>query len=217
MKIVSISDTHSKHRELVIPEADTLICSGDITFKGELDIIYDFSNWLKELPVKNKIIVFGNHELGLSKPGIKRDKAIQYIEDSGAIYLENNSTTIDGIKFYGSPATPFFHNWEWNYHRGKDIQAIWDKIDLDINVLITHGPPYGILDEVFRAYHFPPENVGCQDLLNKIQDLKQLKLHVFGHCHGGHGTLKSNNLMFINASSCDEKYKAVNSPIVYHI
>lgn len=213
-KICAISDTHSYHRKLVIPECDLLIHAGDITWKGELDIIEDFSNWLKELPIKHKIIVMGNHEIGLENSA-KGNIAIKMIEGSGAIYLENTSTIIDGLKIHGSPCSPFFHNWQWNRHRGKDIAAEWAKIPNDVDILITHSPPYMILDEVPRGVS-SVENVGCKDLLERIDQLKQLKLNVFGHIHEGASEtpMERYGVKYVNASSCNKKYEPINKPVV---
>jgi Icc-related predicted phosphoesterase len=215
LKIVCISDTHSYHRRINIPDGDVLVVSGDLTWKGELSIVEDFANWIKEVPIANKIVIFGNHELGFQH-GPKRKDAIKLIKNSGAHYLEDSGITIDGVKFWGSPATPWFHSWEWNYQRGKDIAMVWDKIPLDTNVLITHGPPYMIMDEAPRGV-FGHENVGCSDLLSKISELTDLKLHVFGHIHHGYGKTQMGPCAFVNASSCTEQYAPTNPPIVVEI
>jgi Icc-related predicted phosphoesterase len=221
LKIVAISDTHSYHRQLVIPDGDVLVHAGDLTFKGELSVIEDFADWIKALPHKHKVVIFGNHELGFQY-GPKRPKAIKMIEDAGAIYLEDSATMIDGIKFYGSPVQPFFHNWEFNYQRGKDIAAVWAKIPTDTNILITHGPPYMILDGVPKPTAFVDEgvvyeHVGCKDLLERIADLPHLKAHIFGHIHAGYGTVQVGPTTMINAASCTEGYAASNPPIVFEV
>lgn len=221
LKIVAISDTHSYHRQIVVPDGDVLVHAGDLTWKGELSIIEDFANWLKDLPHKHKVIIFGNHELGMQY-GPKRSKAIQMIKDAGAIYLENSEVIIDGLKIYGSPATPWFHDWEWNYQRGKDIATVWSKIPVDTNVLITHGPPFMIMDGVPKATAFAEEgivyeHVGCKDLLEKMAELPNLVAHIFGHIHDGAGMIIHNGITFINASSCTEQYAASNPPIVFEV
>jgi len=217
MKICCISDTHSHHRKINIPECDVLLHAGDISWKGELSIIEDFSNWLKELPVKHKLIVFGNHELGM-RAGPKRQIAIDMINNSGSVYLEDSGVEIDGINFYGSPWQPWFHDWEFNLQRGKDIAAAWAKIPDNTNVLITHGPAYMIRDEAPRGV-VSHENVGCVDLLNKISELSHLKLHVFGHIHSGYTKepILIDQTYFVNASCCTESYSPINPPIVIEL
>lgn len=215
MRICGISDTHSYHRDIEIPEADILICAGDITWRGELDIISDFTLWLKDIPIKHKIVILGNHELGTQK-GYKREPAIDMIRSAGAHYLEDSDIVIDGVKFYGSPASPFFHAWEFNYQRGPEIAAVWDKIHTDTNILITHGPPFGILDEAPRDFgQF--ENVGCSDLSERIEKLTKLKAHFFGHIHAGYGFKDINGVQYCNVSTCTERYKPTNKPIVIDI
>jgi hypothetical protein len=215
MKICSISDTHSKHKKVSIPECDMLICAGDYTFRGELSILQDFSNWIKELPIKYKIVIFGNHEVGYQF-GPKRIKALEMIKESGAIYLEDSGVTIEGLNIWGSPASPFFHAWEFNYQRGPEIARIWNKIPDNTNILITHTPCKGVLDLVEIDDKF--ENIGCEDLRNKIDQLKELKLHVGGHLHlQGGNKAELNGITYVNAAICDEQYKTTHKPVVIEI
>lgn len=218
LKIVAISDTHNHHRKINIPEGDILIHSGDITNRGELKIMADFANWLQELPHKYKIVVFGNHEIGMSKSP-KREQAIALIEAAGAIYLEDSGTNINGLKIWGSPVQPWFHSWEWNKFRGAEIKKYWDLIPEDTNVLITHGPPYNILDEVpVSPWEVRDSHQGCEELAERVTQLKELKLHCFGHLHTGGGKqIIQNNTIFANAAICTEEYDPTNLPIVVEI
>lgn len=225
MKIVAISDTHSYHRKVKVPDGDVLVHAGDITWRGELEIFTDFAKWVKELPHKKKVIIFGNHELGMrsvaKKGPIKRysesnrDVVLKMMEDAGIIYLENSGIDIEGINFYGSPATPWFMDWEWNYQRGKDIGAVWDLIPENTNVLITHGPPYGILDSVQEQIRGPQ---GCEMLRKKTEQLPNLKAHIFGHLHKDGGqTQQYNNITFANAAICDDRYDTSRSPLIIEV
>lgn len=214
MKIVAISDTHSYHRRVQIPDGDILIHAGDITWRGELEIFADFTNWLKELPHANKLVICGNHELGISSSS-KRGIVLRMFQDAGITYLENSGITIDGVNFYGSPATPAFMDWEWNYRRGHEIGAIWDLIPENTNVLITHGPPYGILDSVQDHTRGPQ---GCEMLREKVEQLPNLKIHAFGHLHmmGGQ-TMKLGNTTFANVAICDDAYNTTRLATVLEI
>jgi Icc-related predicted phosphoesterase len=213
-RLVIISDTHTQHRKVEVPEGDVLIHCGDISFTGELPVIEDFAKWMKELPHPNKITIFGNHEVGMEH-GYKRASAIDMIKDAGIHYLEDSGIEIGGIKFWGSPIQPWFHSWEFNRQRGKDIKHHWDMVDPLTQCLISHGPPYGILDEVPRGIH-GSDRVGCEDLLRRIDELKQLKVHCFGHIHREHNEapVERNGVMFCNASVLNNAYKLVNDPIV---
>lgn len=218
MKIVVISDTHSYHRKLQIPEADVLVHAGDWTFRGEVSIIEDMIEWAKTLPVKEKIFVAGNHEVGLQY-GQKRKYILELFQNAGFHYLENGSIIIDGIVFYGSPSTPFFNNWEFNYNRGRDIRQEWNKIDPFVEVLITHGPAYGTLDLVENSLDNYGRDLhqGCEELAKKITELKQLKLHIFGHIHNAYGSEERDGIKYVNAAICTEKYKPTNPPQVIEI
>jgi len=84
----------------------------------------------------------------------------------------------------------------------------WKLIPNDIDILITHGPPNGILDLVPRKGW--DENTGCEELRKKVEEIAafgRLKLHVFGHIHCGYGTAEEFGMKFVNASNCDEAYR----------
>jgi Icc-related predicted phosphoesterase len=156
----------------------------------------------------------GNHDL-FEHPGTKKTEAIRMVSEV-ATYLEDSSVVIDGLKIHGSPWTPRFFDWAFNADRGRVIRKHWDKIPDDCACLITHGPPYGILDEAPRGV-FGFENVGCQDLLDRIKQLPDLKLHAYGHIHREANDIKTivkGNTTFVNASTCDGAYLPVNPPVV---
>ena len=67
MKIVAISDTHSKHWKVAIPACDILIHAGDATWQGTVEEMADFAQWLEAQPARHKVFVPGNHELAFKK------------------------------------------------------------------------------------------------------------------------------------------------------
>jgi Icc-related predicted phosphoesterase len=214
MKLVSISDTHCRLRKMTIPDGDVLLHSGDLTFQGD---IAEISQELREFErlksrFKNIVLICGNHDwLGERNPTLMR----QMCDDVGVTYLQDEAIVVDGINIYGSPWQPEFCRWAFNLPRGAALKDKWDAIPQDTDVLLTHGPPYGVLDGVqrFGSNGWYIEKVGCEDLVKKVLTLPKLKIHQFGHIHSGYGTYKFNNINFINASSCDEQYKPVNKPI----
>ena len=111
----------------------------------------------------------------------------------------------------GPPITPWFHDWAFNRTRGRNIRKHWEHIPSDVDVLITHGPPLGILDETMHG-----ECVGCEDLLEKINTVKP-KYHIFGHIHEGYGSISKNGTHFINASILDAGYVIRNKPVVLDV
>lgn len=195
--------------------------AGDLTFKGD---IQEISQELRELGriAKNFkygcVFIAGNHDwLGERNPTLMRQMAI----DEGLIYLDHSSTEINGYKIFGSAYTPVFCNWAFNMPRGEALAQKWAQIPDNTDILITHGPPMGILDSIQRyngqKCEFEIEHVGCEDLYNRIQQLKQLKLHVSGHIHSGYGQLKIGGLTYVNASVCTEQYKPINAPITIEL
>jgi Icc-related predicted phosphoesterase len=217
MRIIAISDTHELHEHIVLPEGDVLVHAGDFTGKGSIGAIGKFMEWFSKQNFKRKLLIGGNHELGLDN-GPMRDTKLSIIKNYKNVdYLENSDATIDGIKFWGSPVTPWFYDWAWNVTRGAEIKKVWDLIPDDTNVLITHGPPKNILDVVEDSWG-NLEHVGCEDLSYRINYLKELKVHIFGHLHLGYGDSGPiNGIRFVNASICSESYRPTNKPITIDI
>ena len=206
MKCVLISDTHGRHSRLNLPDdIDVLIVSGDFTAtrRNSKEDFIDFGYWLRRAPAKHKIFIAGNHDKYLEK---NYSEAMDFIHKlnnppiesnispANITYLQDSSITIDGVKFYGSPWTPVFFDWyfmasEFNLNR------LFNKIEEDTDVLITHGPAKGFLDKTHAGLH-----VGSESLRYRISELKKLKLHVFGHIHESRGRFERNGVTFINAS-----------------
>jgi Icc-related predicted phosphoesterase len=211
MKIVAISDSHERHQFVKLPEGDVLVHSGDFTFRGEFNAVANFASWMSQQDFKHKVVIAGNHELTFADPQI-RPIMINLLKEAGCIYLEDSSVEIDGKLFYGSPWQPRFFDWAFNVDRGPQIAQKWAAIPENTNVLITHGPPHGILDDTIRD-----GSQGCKDLAERIADLKNLKAHIFGHLHHGYGITNINETCFINASICTDNYIPSNKPISIEI
>jgi Icc-related predicted phosphoesterase len=182
MKILHISDTHTYHDLLKIPSGiDMIIHSGDCSnprdpYNNESEV-RDFIDWYKEIPVKHKIYVAGNHDTSIEKGLVTKDD----FKNAGIIYLENESVVIDGIKIFGSPHTPNFGNWAFMKERTK-LERFWRlAIDEDVNIVVTHGPPKGILDKSYDREN-NLECCGDKSLLNRILEV-QPTYSLFGHIH----------------------------------
>ncbi len=141
--------------------------------------------------------------------------------DSSFTYLQDSGCEIDGVKFWGSPWQPEFNDWHFNLSRGEPLARKWRLIPDDTDVLITHGPPHGILDEC-------PEwisgwgrtrgtvHVGCEELAKALERV-QPKVHIFGHIHEGAGVLEQDGRTYINASSMDANYDITHPPRVFEL
>jgi len=221
MKIIAISDTHEQEKNIVLPEGDMLIHAGDWTYKGSAYAVDNFFSWFSSQPHKFKVCIAGNHELSLDPNHYNRNNILKIIKkytdaDPNLHYLEDSGVNIEGINIYGSPASPWFHSWAWNYHRGEAIAEVWKKIPSSTNLLITHGPIMNVLDGAPRGID-SVEHVGCKDLADRIVELPELKVHVFGHIHAGYGIQQIANVKFVNASCCTEKYEPINPPLVIEV
>lgn len=215
MKIVAISDTHGKHRNLVLPEGDILIHAGDVSSMGKESEIKDFLNWFSKTDFTYKIMIAGNHDFYFEKIG-DNAKVLEELIPANVIYLNDSGVEIENLgqktlRIWGSPIQPWFFNWAFNRNRGEDIKRHWDKIPQNTDMLITHGPAYGILDKTTRN-----ESVGCEDLLEKVKEVKPI-FHICGHIHEAYGYIKQSGTEFINASVLDENYNLRNKPIVFEI
>lgn len=215
MTLCCISDTHSKHAQLSLDgyPADVLIHAGDFTGSESPMAIILFLEWFDAQPYKHKILIAGNHELfvqdnnewflGLAKtfPGIT--------------YLQDTATTINGVVFYGSPYSNNFCDWAF-MEKEQELKAIWDNIPLDTNVLITHGPAYGIHDLVKNAHSRDP-HVGSLTLAERRKELPNLKVHISGHIHEAHGKSVVDGVQNVCPCILNERYKAINSPIIVEV
>ena len=186
-----------------------LIHAGDITEYGTEEETIDFIDWFAKQPFKYKIFVAGNHDLFLEECTVARRKKII---PNGIIYLQNSGVIIEGLKIWGSPVTPYYLGMAFNERSGKAIKKVWNKVPVDTDILITHGPPKGILDNDF----------GCEELLQRVNIIRP-KLHCFGHVHGRNGSLNLNKTMFINGAMVDrldmmeEGYRVVGKGSLFKI
>ncbi len=223
MKIIAISDTHEQHKWLdqflydpeFIKDVDMIICAGD-TANSKSPVLnhnaqLKFIDWYAELPFKYKIYVPGNHNT--SEHGIYKD-----IYEYNNIYrLIHELVVINKIRIFGSPYTPTFGTgWVYNVPRHK-INTYWDEIPDNTDILITHGPPKGILD-LTHVNNTLTEQVGCKSLLNHVLGRVKPNYHIFGHLHDeenifNYGYRLIGDTTFINASIVDLHHNPINLPI----
>jgi len=209
MKICIISDTHNKHKKLYLPPADVIIHCGDFTSMGKEHEIHKFFKWYSKLEqYKHKVIIAGNHELLFETSG----SWARSLVPKNIIYLEDSEVIIEGIKFYGTPVSKIFYNWAFMKPEEK-LAVHYAAIPDDTDVLITHNPPFSILDMVDGGY----EKCGSPSLYFEVTNRIKPTLHCFGHIHSGRGIKTIENTTFINASCLDEDYNCVYEPIIFEL
>ena len=220
MKIVLASDTHGLHNSIRVPQGEVLIHAGDLSSSGTDTQVAAAAEWLGSLPHRHKIAIAGNHDLLFER---QPTRASTLLRSAGVIYLQDSGASVGGLSIYGSPWQPEFMHWAFNVPRGQ-LRKYWKQIPTGLDILITHGPPYGILDQ-----RFPPgmrkrapwedeepfagsDHVGDEELLAAVQRVKP-RVHVF-HIHSGYGTTQNQHTVFYNASLCNEDYEPIREPWV---
>lgn len=106
-----------------------------------------------------------------------------YLENQGATFsVDRAPVSHKQWKVWGSPWTPEFGSWAWNYKRGQEAREIHASIPSDVDVLLTHGPPHemGGLDKILDGSH-----VGCEELTRKAREGEMRPIiWACGHIHG---------------------------------
>ena len=218
MRITVISDTHTKHHQLTndLIGGDLIIHAGDISSMGYFEEIKDFCNWYESLNQYDaSVFIAGNHDWGFQDNKVQINSLvdsyewISYLEDSKLTFVNKEATEMCSI--WGSPWQPEFYNWAFNLPRnGWELQEKWMRIPSDIDILVTHGPPYGILD----VSSYGNVNAGCEVLLEAVK-VKKPKIHIFGHIHSGFGYQYIDGTHYINASMLDERYNYTRKPLTF--
>lgn len=212
VRVVCISDTHSLLSRVRLPYGDILAISGDITDVGDLA---DISLFVEDVcriqhQFKHVVCIAGNHDFCFENGN--HYLAVRTLKNAGIHYLQDETVELEGLKIYGSPYTPWFYDWAFNLQPGQPLKDKWAQIPETTNVLLTHGPAYGVLDLVPRG-----QNVGCVELGKRMMELHDLKLHVAGHIHCSYGRVDTGKVISVNASVCNESYWPINKPIVVDI
>lgn len=204
MKIDCISDLHGYYPEL--EGGDILIVAGDLTARDTATEHEHFIDWISKQKYTHKIVVAGNHDLHIES------KALPILDD-GIDYLEDNGVTIEGLKIWGTPWSVVMPSWHpkckaFGRERDSEIEKYFKAIPSDADILVTHTPPFGILDKCYDG-----SIVGSKSLMRAVKRINP-KLHVFGHIHecGGQFT-KKGATTYINAAYCDDRYKPVNKVV----
>ena len=236
MRITHISDTHNKHNQLTadLPGGDLIIHSGDISSLGRKSEVERFVRWFENLPYTYKVFVAGNHDLSFESEVLYRKKA-QYFDGTndwdlpavdgkpewlvnllsiglsgGTFYLENQSIDIEGVKIWGSPySARFGREWAFNVDRGAASRELWGTIPPDANIIVTHGPLFGVGDRTNGNM-----NVGCEDLRETIMNLEP-DFHLCGHIHEGYGYTQFGKTHCINGSNLSLGYNYINKPVTF--
>jgi len=214
---------HGKLSSVKIPEGDVLVLAGDVLrnfYMGapdkdasrQLRALEGFLGFLDRTPFRKVALIAGNHDWCFELRGEDARKIVAMHPKT--VYLEDGGAIIEGVRFYGSPWQPEFCGWAFNLTRdGEALGKAWAKIPERLDVLVTHGPPFGIMDS--------SPSVDCHEqgdrlLLERVKIVKP-RYHVFGHIHGGYGRRRIGETEFLNVALCDERYEPVQPPQVIEV
>lgn len=207
MKIVFVSDTHGSRPPS--PPGSLLIHCGDAAGTGSVSELARFNEWCQAqrlLYPMGVVHVPGNHD-----KLAQTDSTFYRSMLPGVHVLIDEMVIIDGKVIYGSPWTPFFNNWYFQLTNEEQARRIWDRMPEYVDVLVTHGPPRGILDKTDDG-----REVGCPYLMERVLQVKP-QIHAFGHIHESYGQQFFNGTQFINASHMNGDYRPTNAPIVVEL
>jgi Icc-related predicted phosphoesterase len=213
VRVVCLSDTHNKHRNLEkkigIPNGDILVHTGDHSNLGSFDECKAFLDWFANQPHKHKVFIAGNHDLIFET----NPELMLSVIPSNIKYLEDSMVIVEGLKIWGSPVSPKFGTWGFNKKRGSEIMTHWAKIPKDVDILLTHTPPFGILDATFSGHR-----VGCEDLAEVLETIRP-KLCVYGHIHKSRGVAEryvesATPSIFVNACCLNDGHGIAGEPYV---
>jgi Icc-related predicted phosphoesterase len=179
---------------IIPPEIDLVIYAGDSTNYKNLELniseFQSFIRWFNSLEIKHKVLIAGNHDAWATKK-----KNLDYVKSLGITYLEHEYVEIEGKLIFGSPYTPHFNDWYFGEDRAK-LHEYWHKLTTNIDILVTHGPPQGVLD---LAYKLSGELEHCGDsALLKAVGRTEPRYHVFGHLHDNHNNLNKGRFKYSN-------------------
>jgi len=212
------------------PYADVFLHAGDFTGTGKWEEISAFNDWLGKLPHRFKVLIAGNHDFPFD---VKHERfqgvpgSTDRVRDAERLlkdcsYLLDQEIVVWGIRIWGSPHTPYFGGWAFNESPGAEIRRKWDLIPEGIDILVTHGPPFGVLDVNKKGEH-----CGCVDLLDAVRRIKP-RYHLFGHIHEGYGQSTifhsdGSKTICLNGSALGERIgsdptgRPINSPFVFNL
>lgn len=209
MRIAALADLHGHLPET--PPCDLLLIAGDVCPAAGHSLAVQrawcegpFAEWLRHQPAREIVGVAGNHDfIAQASPSVVRKLPWRYLCDE--------STVVDGMRVHGSPWTPTFYDWAF-MQDDADLARHWDLIPDDVAVLVTHGPPHGLGDRTERGTH-----EGSLTLRARIEQLDDLRLHVFGHIHENPGHWPLGNATLANVTVVDLDYRPVHPVRIFDL
>lgn len=209
MRIVVISDTHGRHRELGNLSGDVLVHAGDIEMLFERDMgrfyLDDIDDWFAEQHFDRIFCIGGNHDFALERRVVDGHQPFR-----NATWLHERAETFAGVTFYGASWVPMLRQLPF-YADAESLSAAWSRIPDSVDVLVTHTPPHGILDVSGSG-----KVLGCHGLADRLKMLTPA-LHCFGHVHNSAGHRKISGTNYVNATSVNSDFQIAHTPFLFDL
>lgn len=232
MKLVIISDTHNLHDELDLPVGDVLIHCGDYSYSGQDNEVTSFLTWMQEQTKKYRLVIggHGNHELGPyeDREHFNELKTV-FAPDVIWPHMRIFTDPVTSLNFFFSPYVTTI-NGRWAFEASSsEYQEIVKRIPDYVDILISHGPPFNILDTFVRhsidwdsqqndyAHTSREFKIGSKVLAERIKEIEP-KLVYFGHCHENGGqTVEIDGTIYVNGAVLNENYEIANEPVIVNL
>lgn len=202
MKVVITSDTHGNYPDM--PHGDLMIHCGDFSDFGEERQLKKVNEWFGDMKgrfTNGIVFIAGNHDRMFEDDPAKA-RAIF----TNGTYLQDSGVEINGWHIWGTPWTPMFFNWAF-MEPDEDLLKYWRLIPHDTDILVTHGPMYGILDR----------NLEGNPCGSKTLCIANPRFHFFGHIHEAYGQLTLGKTTHVNAAHCTRRLNPINPPVELEI
>lgn len=210
MKLAAVSDTHNQLYS--VEPVDILVHAGDLTIAGSWKELEKAVEQLLEQPAEHRVVIAGNHDYCVAH---ENERARKLFKEAGILYLEDEEVIIKGLRIYGSPYTLEYGEYSFMLPRNGDAVEKWKQIPTGVDILVTHGPPWGRFDVPFGS----SERIGCPDLTRELIRIKP-KVHIFGHIHSPGDVTSEDGIRYINAaatSTAGGVYRRVYAPVMFEL
>lgn len=211
MRIAATADLHGHLPD--VPPCDVLVVAGDVTPATDHDVDFQaqwldgpFRAWLEAVPADAVVGIAGNHDFVFEQAPARVPADLPWT------YLEDRAATARGLRFWGSPWTPWFHDWAFNAPREDPgeafLEARYAGVEEGTDVLVVHGPPRGFGGRTSTGFE-----AGSGAFLRLI-DRVQPRLAIYGHIHEGRGRWTRGTSQLANVAAVDLRYALVPEPVV---
>ncbi|UAJ09935.1 metallophosphatase domain-containing protein [Glacieibacterium megasporae] len=204
-RVTVISDTHCRHDEIDLPAGDLLIHCGDmfnLSSKAPQQLAA-MDEWFGRQKFARILCTGGNHDRLLQAELQRRPQPFR-----NAHVLKDEVVEFRGLKIFGAPWVPELRTHAFFKDRAG-LTAAWAQVPADIDILITHTPPQGILDTSSRG-----RSCGCPSLADELKRIAP-RVHCFGHVHAAAGRRQVGKTLYLNAASLDGDTGTMRAPVMF--